>query len=74
MHLVTTGAIYRADDILFGTLFSELCNKPEDVLPAYVSSNDISLNVNLVIDLLAETTWRALSRSWRRDWHNLVAQ
>jgi hypothetical protein len=34
MYLVTTGATYRADDKLFGTPFSELCDKPEDVLPA----------------------------------------
>ena len=34
MYLVTTGATYRGDDKLFGTLFSELCDKLEDVLLA----------------------------------------
>ena len=34
MYVATTGATYRADDKLFGTLFSELCDKPGDVLPA----------------------------------------
>lgn len=33
IHLVTTGATYRADDPLFGGLFSEFADKPEDVLP-----------------------------------------
>ena len=37
-----------------GPLFSELCNKPEDVLPAQVNPNAILSNVNLVIDLLAD--------------------
>ena len=34
MYLVTTGAKYKADDKLFGTPFSEWCDKLEDVLPA----------------------------------------
>jgi len=49
MHLVTTGATYRADDKLFGTLFSELCDKPEDVLPKAIEiAEDVAKNTSLV--------------------------
>ncbi|KAF2091151.1 ClpP/crotonase [Saccharata proteae CBS 121410] len=32
LHLVTTGAVYTADNKLFGDLFSEVVERPEDVL------------------------------------------
>jgi len=49
MHLVTTGATYRADDKLFGTLFSELCDKPEDVLPKAIEiAEDVVKNTSVV--------------------------
>ncbi|OCK85537.1 ClpP/crotonase [Lepidopterella palustris CBS 459.81] len=53
MHLITTGATYKADDKLFGTLFSELCDRPEDVLPrALEIAEDVVKNTSIVSSYL----------------------
>lgn len=49
MQAVTTGATYRADDKVWDGLFSELLDKPEDVLPrALKMAEDVSRNTSSV--------------------------
>jgi enoyl-CoA hydratase/carnithine racemase len=49
LHLVTTGATYRADDQLFGGLFSELADTPEGVLPKAIGlAEEIVKNTSTV--------------------------
>jgi len=49
MHLVTTGATYKASDKLLDGLFSELCDRPEDVLPAAIRvAEEVAGNTSVV--------------------------
>ena len=49
LHLTTTGAIYSADDPLFGPLFSETCPTPEATLTrALELANEVARNTSTV--------------------------
>jgi enoyl-CoA hydratase/carnithine racemase len=53
MHVVTTGATYRADDPIWGGLFSETCERAEDVLPrALEIAEDVVRNTSGVSTFL----------------------
>ncbi|KAL2690945.1 ClpP/crotonase-like domain-containing protein [Phyllosticta citricarpa] len=60
MHVTTTGATYRADDKIFGPLFSETCERREDVkrraleLADEVAKNTSTVSTALMRDLM----WR----------------
>ncbi|OJD35726.1 enoyl-hydratase isomerase family protein [Diplodia corticola] len=59
-HLTTTGAVYRAGDPLLGPLFTELCDRPGDVLPrALAVAGDVVANTSVVsTNLMKELMWR----------------
>ncbi|KAH8723216.1 enoyl-CoA hydratase/isomerase-like protein [Phaeosphaeriaceae sp. PMI808] len=49
MQAITTGATYRADDRVFDGLFSELVDRPEDVLPRALGvAEDVVKNTSAV--------------------------
>jgi enoyl-CoA hydratase/carnithine racemase len=49
MQAITTGSTYRADDKIFDGLFSELVDKPEDVLPrALAAAEEVVRNTSAV--------------------------
>lgn len=49
MHLVTTGAVHRASEPIFGGLFSETLDTPEKVLPRAIElAEEISNNTSVV--------------------------
>ncbi|KAK8153871.1 ClpP/crotonase-like domain-containing protein [Phyllosticta citrichinensis] len=60
MHATTTGATYRADDKIWGPLFSETCERREDVkrraleLADEVAKNTSTVSIALIRDLM----WR----------------
>ncbi|KAF2456898.1 enoyl-CoA hydratase [Lineolata rhizophorae] len=60
LHLVTTGATYRADDRLLDGLFSETCDRAEDVLPrALAIADDVVKNTSTVsTNLMREMMYR----------------
>lgn len=60
MHLVTTGATYRADSKLCEGLFSETLDAPEKVLPrALEIAEDVAKNTSVVSTyLMKEMLWR----------------
>lgn len=60
LHVVTTGATYRADDKIFGDLFSETLDAPEKVLPrALEIADDIVKNTSVVsTHLMRELMYR----------------
>lgn len=60
MHLVTTGATYKASDKLLDGLFSEVCDRSEDVLPkALELAEEITKNTSVVsTHLMKELMWR----------------
>ncbi|KAK0653890.1 putative enoyl-CoA hydratase [Lasiodiplodia hormozganensis] len=60
LHLTTTGAVYRAADKLLDPLFTELCDRPADVLPrALAIADEVVANTSLVsTNLMKELMWR----------------
>jgi enoyl-CoA hydratase/carnithine racemase len=60
LHLVTTGAVYKASDALLGGLFSELCETPEQVLPKALDiAEEVVQNTSTVSTyLMKEMMWR----------------
>ena len=60
MHLITTGATYRADSKLCDGLFSETLDAPEKVLPrALEIAEEITKNTSVVsTHLMKEMMWR----------------
>lgn len=60
LHVVTTGAVYRADDPIFGGLFSETRDTPEAVLARAIElAEDIVRNTSTVSSyLIRELFWR----------------
>lgn len=60
MHLVTTGAVYRADDKLMDGLFTELVDSPEETLPrALQIAEEVVQNVSTVSTyMMKEMIWR----------------
>jgi enoyl-CoA hydratase/carnithine racemase len=49
MQAITTGSTYRADDKVFDGLFSELVDRPEDVLPrALAAAEEVVRNTSAV--------------------------
>ena len=61
MHLVTTGAVYRADDPLLNGLFSETLDKAEAVLPRAIEiAEDVAANMSAVSWAMSrDLIWRA---------------
>jgi enoyl-CoA hydratase/carnithine racemase len=60
MHLISTGAVYSPAHKLFEGLFSEVLDKPEQVLPrALEIAEDIAQNVSTVsFALMRDMMWR----------------
>lgn len=60
MHVTTTGATYLASDKLWDGLFSELVERPEDVLPkALETAEDVVKNTSGVSSyFMKEMMWR----------------
>lgn len=60
LHLTTTGAVYKAGDKLLDPLFTELCDRPADVLPrALAIADEVVANTSLVsTNLMKELMWR----------------
>ncbi|EOD52085.1 Enoyl- hydratase isomerase [Neofusicoccum parvum] len=60
LHLTTTGSVYRASDKLLDPLFTELCDRPDDVLPkALEIAKDVVENTSVVsTNLMKELMWR----------------
>lgn len=60
MHVTTTGAVYKAGDKLLEPLFTELCDRPDEVLPrALTIAEDVAENTSVVsTNLMKEMMWR----------------
>lgn len=60
MHLVTTGAVHRASEPIFGGLFSETLDAPDKVLPrALELADEIAKNTSVVsYELMKQMIWR----------------
>ncbi|KAL1617356.1 hypothetical protein SLS54_007909 [Diplodia seriata] len=60
LHLATTGAVYKAGDKLLEPLFTELCDRPEDVLPRALGiADEVVANTSVVsTNLMKELMWR----------------
>ncbi|TLD36286.1 3-hydroxypropionyl-coenzyme A dehydratase [Venturia nashicola] len=60
LHVASTGAVYAPDDKLLEGLFSEVLDKPEQVLPRAIQiAEDIAANCSTVsLMLIKELIWR----------------
>lgn len=60
MHLTTTGSVYRANDKLLEPLFTQLCDRSDEVLPkALEIAKEVVENTSIVsTNLMKELMWR----------------